>query len=79
MVSSEDIVSSDRAILDWAFAELSPGYPFQFLNELPFVDDYLLVSKRYESADIYLASMKEDKPFKATESGDMVKDNWYMK
>lgn len=64
-VSSWDIVSSDRAILDWAFV----------LNELPCVDDYLLVSKRYESADIYLAPMKEDKPFKATESGGMVKDN----
>ena len=79
LVSSGDIISSDRAILDWAFVELPIGHPFQSLNELPSSDDPQLTSRNYEGANTYIASRRGQKPSKATAFGSMVKGNWYMK
>lgn len=79
LVSSGDIVSSDRAIVDWAFVELPSDHGFKFLNALPFVDDPQLTNKHYEGAGTYKAPEKGGNPLIATEFGRMIKGNWYLK
>lgn len=85
LISSGDLVTSDRAILDWAFVEASPslrqflGSSFPVPNELPYRNDPQLRAKRYRGAAPYIAFETGDPPLIADEFGSIVKGAWYFK